>query len=61
MDSKDVVPTTIEGIKRLAKRIRREQGIQYMRALDEAAHRAGFSNYTSALRALPSNQPKVNP
>jgi hypothetical protein len=50
--SQPLPPSTIGGIKRLAWRMKKEQGIQHARALDNAAQQAGFSNYIHALREL---------
>ncbi|WP_342248626.1 hypothetical protein [Sphingomonas sp. OTU376] len=48
------VPTTIRGLKKLAKRIKRENGIQHARALDAAARVAGCEDYAHALQELPA-------
>lgn len=45
-------PSTIDGIKRLAKAIKRESGIAHHAALEEAARRAGFQNFLHATRAI---------
>lgn len=45
-------PSTLEGIKRLAKTLKSEQGIQHARALDEAARLAGFENLRHARNVL---------
>lgn len=45
-------PSTIDGIKRLAKAIKRESGITYLAALEEAAGKAGFQNFLHATRAI---------
>lgn len=50
--NKVIRPTTIEGIKRYAKAIKKAQGIQHAKALDAASQAAGFDNYQHALRAL---------
>jgi hypothetical protein len=47
-----IKPTTITGIKRLAKGISRERNVSHSTALDRAAVTAGFSNYTHAKRSL---------
>lgn len=47
-------PSSIEGIKRLAKQIKTEKGLQHARALDEAAVMAGFQNFTHAKRVMAS-------
>lgn len=45
-------PSTIDGIKRLAKAIKRESGIAHHAALEEAARKAGFQNFLHATRAI---------
>jgi predicted PP-loop superfamily ATPase len=52
MDAKDVTPTTIEGIKRLAKSIKKQYGCPHHEALDIAAQRAGYMNLRHAQRLL---------
>jgi serine/threonine-protein kinase len=47
-------PSSIEGIKRQAKRIKAERGLQHARALDEAAVLAGYQNFIHASRVLAS-------
>lgn len=47
-----VVPTTVEGIKRLAKSYVRRLGCPHHEALARAATDAGFSSYAAALRVL---------
>lgn len=45
-------PTTLEGVKRLAKRLKRENGITHTRALNRAAEQAGFIDFDDARRKL---------
>ncbi|MBB3312225.1 hypothetical protein FHT78_004001 [Rhizobium sp. BK196] len=52
MSVNDIRPTTIEGIKRLAKTISKQDDVAHSVGLDRASVRAGFSNYTNALRTL---------
>jgi hypothetical protein len=47
-----VKPSTIDGIKRLAKHIKREKGFTHLQALNVAATRAGFQNFRHAQNAL---------
>lgn len=54
-------PTTLDGIKRLAKRIRAQQGLQHARALDQAAVQSGFNNWIDATRRLPVRPPSAGP
>lgn len=44
--------TTIDGLKRAAKRLKKEQGIKHADALERIACEAGFQNYQHALRSL---------
>ena len=44
--------TTIDGLKRAAKRLKKEQGIKHADALERVARDAGFQNYQHALRSL---------
>ena len=44
--------TTIHGLKRAAKRLKKEQGIKHADALDRVARDAGFQSYQHALRSL---------
>jgi len=50
-------PSSLDGIKRFAKKINREDGLQHARALDEAARLAGYQNYTHARSALEKGAP----
>ncbi|KPA87829.1 hypothetical protein PF66_05787 [Pseudomonas asplenii] len=45
-------PSTVDGIKRLAKAIKRESRITHHEALEEAARKAGFQNFRHAKRAI---------
>ncbi len=45
-------PTTLGGVKRLAKRIKRAQGITHNRSLNIAAAQSGFSDFDEARRKL---------
>lgn len=51
-----IKPTTMLGIKRLAKQIKKTRGLKYHVALDEAAVAAGFSSFKTALIALKDEQ-----
>ncbi len=44
--------TTIDGLKRRAKRLKKEQGIRHAQALDAVAVAGGYQNYAHALRML---------
>lgn len=52
MSNESIRPSTLEGIKRLAKSIKRERGIKHQQALDEAAKRGGFENFRHAGNVL---------
>lgn len=47
-----VLPSTLDGIKRLARTIKRERGLPHHAALDEAARKAGYENVRHAQRVL---------
>lgn len=40
-----ITQTKIENMKREAKKLRKTEGIQYAKALDMAAQRAGFAHW----------------
>ena len=61
MSSTAVIPSTIEGIKRLANAIKRDQHITHAKALDIAAHRAGFSNFRNAQNRLGTEPSRRTP
>jgi hypothetical protein len=44
----EVKPSTLDGIKSLAKKIKRDLGIPHHEALDLSAHEAGFQNFRHA-------------
>lgn len=46
------LPTTLEGLKKLAKKIKRESGYQHTDCLEIAAKRMGYGSYTHARREL---------
>ncbi|MBB3658572.1 hypothetical protein FHX15_003819 [Rhizobium sp. BK650] len=52
MSINDIRPTTIEGIKRLAKTISKRDDVAHSVGLDRASVRAGFSSHTNARRTL---------
>lgn len=45
-------PTSVDGIKRLARRLKAQELIPHSKALDAAARHAGFSNFIDAKRRL---------
>lgn len=52
MPTRSGPPSSIDGIKRLAKELKAKQPQQHARALDEAARLAGYANFAHARRAL---------
>lgn len=44
--------STLEGIKRMAKRIKKEKGVKHSDALNEAAKVAGYENFKHAQNKL---------
>jgi|GEM_PF-1087536 len=46
------IPKTLDGVKRLARRLKAEDGLTHARALDKAAVIAGHPNYKSMKRTL---------
>jgi hypothetical protein len=52
MSSEAIRPTTLEGIKRLAKSLKVERRVQHVQALDVASQAAGFQNFRHASNAL---------
>jgi len=51
--SNKFTPTSLAGLKRSAKALKRESGIQYVKVLDAVAQLVGFSNYKHALNKKP--------
>lgn len=47
-DLDQLQPRTLEGVKRLAKQIKRREGIAYADALDLAAQQAGCADFHTA-------------
>lgn len=47
-----IKPTTITGIKRLAKQIKKSEGVKHQHSLNKAVQQAGFGNYRHALKNL---------
>lgn len=55
-------PSSLDGIKRLAKQLSRQKGIKHHLALDEAAKLAGYQNFKHAQRSLSNdNSSHVRP
>ena len=52
MSKTDVQPSSIEGIKRLAKAISKRDAISHSEALDTASQVSGFGNFQHARRSL---------
>lgn len=51
-DLSSIKPTTIEGIKRLARQIKDAEGGVLGHAIERAAKQAGFATYAAARAAL---------
>ncbi|WP_044552277.1 MULTISPECIES: DUF5623 domain-containing protein [Mesorhizobium] len=52
MSKTDIQPSSIEGIKRLAKAISKRDSISHSKALDTASQASGFGNFQHARRSL---------
>lgn len=52
MSSETIQPSSMDGIKRLAKSLKAQRGIKHIRALDNAAQSAGFQNFRHASNIL---------
>lgn len=57
MSNRDIRPTTVIGIKRLAKTLKRSQSVTHSTALDEASRRAGFENFRHAQQGMEQSVP----
>ena len=53
-------PQTLEGIKRLAKRIEVEQFVKYDAALNTAAIQSGYASFEHARQALTEGKPNAH-
>ncbi len=59
MPNNTIRPSTMGGIKSLAKSIKTEKGIKHTQALDEAAREAGYHNFRHAKNTMgPGTQPR---
>lgn len=61
MSSEDIRPSTLDGIKRLAKTLKVERGVRHLQALDDAARAAGYQNFRHAGNVLRSRPPLQAP
>lgn len=52
MNIASIRPSSVDGIKQLAKKICREHNTPHTHALDEASRQAGFENFMHAKRHL---------
>lgn len=52
MNTASIRPSTVDGIKNLAKKIKREKNISHTEALDVASKQAGFETFVHARKAL---------
>ncbi|WP_292498734.1 DUF5623 domain-containing protein [Mesorhizobium sp.] len=61
MSKTDVHPSSIEGIKRLAKAISKRDSISHSKALDTASQASGFGNFQHARRSLSDRSAEAGP
>ncbi|WP_292243624.1 DUF5623 domain-containing protein [Mesorhizobium sp.] len=61
MSKTDVRPSSIEGIKRLAKAISKRDSISHSKALDTASQASGFGNFQHARRSLSDRSAEAGP
>ncbi len=61
MTKTDVRPSSIEGIKRLAKAISKRDSISHSKALDTASQGSGFGNFQHARRSLSDHSSEAGP
>lgn len=61
MSKTDVHPSSIEGIKRLAKAISKRDSISHSKALDTASQASGFGNFQHARRSLSDRSAEDSP
>jgi len=61
MSKKQIHPSTLDGIKRLAKSIKHEHNASHFTALDEAARCGGFQNFRHANNRLSNFLDNVKP
>jgi hypothetical protein len=54
METSEVKPTTITGVKRLAKQIKKERSITHAEALTAASRQAGWLSWNEAIRNMPT-------
>ena len=59
MSSEAIRPSTMDGIKRLAKSIKVERRMRHLLALDAAAQAAGYQNFRHAGNVLSGRLPTV--
>lgn len=52
MNTGSIRPSTVDGIKKLAKKIKRERNVPHTEALDLASRQAGFENFVHARREI---------
>lgn len=56
MKIEDLKPKTVSGIKSLAKKLKKRDGITYALALEAAARQAGFASYKDACIRLKADE-----
>lgn len=57
MSNTSIHPSTIDGIKRLAKEVKTERGIKHTAALDEISRAVGYSNFKHARNCIQQSHP----
>lgn len=57
MRIESIRPSTVDGIKQLAKKIKRERNITHTESLELASRQAGFENFVNAKRKLAAGMP----
>lgn len=60
MLNEDIQPSTIDGIKRYAKKLKRANGIPHHQALNIAAQAASYANFAHANRCLKNNNGRAS-
>lgn len=61
MSKTDIQPSSIEGIKRLAKAISKRDSISHSKALDTASQVSGFGNFQHARQSLTACSAEAGP
>lgn len=54
--SHEQVPTTLAGLKKRARKLKKEDGITHTKALEQVAREMGYDNYKLAHKALTTKE-----